>query len=115
MKQNQFEPFTKVLARDSNGSVWKAELYSHSYQNNDGIFHACIGHSWRYCIPYNEETKHLLGTTKEYKEPEIKEWEVKSSNGLFVEKFTSTELKHFIDGAVIINKDFTNFNITRIF
>ena len=112
MKQFEFKPFDKVLVRDSNNGPWRANFYSYLDNNND---HICIHGIWNHCIPYNEETKHLLGTTNEYKEPEIKEWEVKSSNGLFIEKFTSTELKQFIDTAVINNKDITNFNITRMF
>lgn len=51
----------------------------------------------------------------ELKPEEPKEWEVRSSNGSFVEKYTSSELKHFIETAVINNKDITNFTVTRIF
>lgn len=27
----------------------------------------CVGDLWMYCIPYNEETAHLLGTTDDWK------------------------------------------------
>lgn len=27
----------------------------------------CVGDLWMYCIPYNDSTKHLLGTTDEWK------------------------------------------------
>lgn len=30
-------------------------------------YFSCVGNMWRHCIPYNEETKHLLGTTDEWK------------------------------------------------
>lgn len=48
-------------------------------------------------------------------ESEPKEWEVRSNNGTYNDKFTSSELKHFIETAVINNKDITNFTVTRIF
>ena len=112
MKNNNFKPFDKVLVRDSNFRPWRATFYSHQSDENT---HTCTSGNWNYCIPYNEQTAHLLGTTNEYEPKEPKEWEVRSSNGLFVEKFTSTELKQFIDTTVINNKDITNFNITRIF
>jgi hypothetical protein len=51
----------------------------------------------------------------ELKPEDQKEWEVRSSNGSFVEKYTSSELENFIKTAVIRNKDITNFSITRIF
>ena len=112
MEKHQFKPFEQVLVRDSNVGPWRANFYSHLDNNND---HVCMHGIWNYCIPYNEETAHLLGTTKEYSEPEPKEWEVRSSNGLLVEKFTSSELENFIKTAVINNKDITNFTVTRVF
>jgi hypothetical protein len=32
--------------------------------------HVCVGHKWIQCIPYNEETAHLLGTTNSPTPPE---------------------------------------------
>ena len=112
MKQFEFKPFDKVLVRDNVTQEWSADFYSHTDANGN---HQCVSSNWNECIPYNEQTKHLIGTKMEYYPPKQKEWEVRSSNGLFIEKFTSTELKQFIDTAVINNKDITNFNITRIF
>ena len=114
MKKTELKPFDHVLTRDNNDDFWEINIFSH-IDKEAKYPYQCLDTGYEQCIPYNEETQHLLGTTNEYKEPEIKEWEVKSSNGLFVEKFTSTELKQFIDTAVINNKDITNFNITRIF
>lgn len=51
----------------------------------------------------------------DYIPEEPKEWEVRSLNGSFVKKYTSSELKHFIEIAVINNKDITNFTVTRVF
>lgn len=111
MKQ-QFKPFDQVLVRDSNSGLWRANFYSH---RDDIGNHVCMSGVWNYCIPYNEETARLIGTTEAYHPEEPKEWEVRSSNGLFVEKYTSSELQNFINIAVINNKDITNFTITRIF
>ena len=115
MKNYQFKPFERVLVKDKD-KPWRCALFSHItiYNGNTRYTTTCCNW-WNQCIPYNEQTAHLLGTTNEYEPEESKEWEVKSSNGLFIEKFTSTELKQFIDTAIINNKDITNFNITRIF
>ena len=115
MKNNNFKPFDKVLVRDYNEQPWKCGIFSDYINDEEKYKYRCVGTAYAQCIPYNEQTAHLLGTTNKYEPEESKEWEVRSSNGLFIEKFTSTELKQFIDTAVINNKDITNFNITRIF
>ena len=58
------KPFDKVLARDDCKSEWQCDIFSHiNYEL--GVFpYKCIGCSYRYCIPYNEETKHLVGTAE---------------------------------------------------
>lgn len=58
------KPFDKVLVRDSKSDNWRANLFS--YIGKDGYYH-CVYANWAYCIPYNEETAHLLGTTDEWK------------------------------------------------
>ena len=65
-KKCEFKPFDKVLGRNEKDDVWEAELFSHYKEESQYPFH-CIGFSRKYCIPYNEETKHLLGTTDEWK------------------------------------------------
>ncbi len=62
----EFKPFDKVLGRNEKGEVWEAELFSH-YKEESRYPFCCIGFSRKYCIPYNEETAHLLGTTDEWK------------------------------------------------
>lgn len=61
-----FKPFDKVIVRDTMDSIWKADFFSHMGESNR---FACTGGcSWRYCLPYNEKTAKLLGTTHNYKE-----------------------------------------------
>lgn len=62
----EFKPFDKVLGRNEKDDVWEAELFSHYKEESQYPFR-CIGFSRKYCIPYNEETAHLLGTTDEWK------------------------------------------------
>ena len=60
-KINQFEPFDKVLVREYEEDKWRASFFSH-YGKVNNLYYTTDS-SWKYCIPYNEETKHLLGTT----------------------------------------------------
>ena len=63
------KPFDKVLVRDDCESEWQCDLFSHI--NDEPIYepvlfhYKCTGCSYRYCIPYNDETKHLVGTIDE--------------------------------------------------
>ena len=58
------QPFDKVLVRDDSLECWEAQLFSHI--NNDVNFpYVCTNDSNRYCIPYNDDTKHLVGTAEE--------------------------------------------------
>ena len=58
------KPFDKVLAKDSNTSLWKIELFSHMIKSR--VFSCvCMHTNFMYCIPYNNDTKHLIGTTDE--------------------------------------------------
>ena len=66
MSEVKFEPFQKVLVRDENEDEWHADFFSHIY---DGIY-VCVGHPWKECLPYNDETAHLLGTTDSPTPPE---------------------------------------------
>ena len=67
---NTLQPFDKVLVRGQNGQNWRAELFSHV----DNVFRmVAVGSCyWTQCIPYNEDTKHLLGTTNDC--PEYFKW-----------------------------------------
>ena len=63
-KVDELKPFDKVLVRDSESDKWRANLFG--YIDKDKYYH-CVYANWAYCIPYNEETAHLLGTTDEWK------------------------------------------------
>lgn len=63
----QFKPFDKVLVRNNDGQAWRANYFSH-YKNAPDYFYVCINGIYHYCIPYNEHTAHLLGTTDPYTE-----------------------------------------------
>lgn len=65
-KKCEFKAFDKVLVRDSNDYKWKAGFFSHYSEGLNYPF-ICVGGSYGQCIPYNEDTKHLLGTTDEWK------------------------------------------------
>ena len=57
------KPFDKVLVKVTNPK-WKAALFSH-YDCDYMYPYICVGSAYKYCIPYNDETKHLVGTTDE--------------------------------------------------
>lgn len=62
------QPFDKVLTRDDHDREWLAMLFSHIRNIDTEFKYRCIGNicnSFRYCIPYNDGTKHLVGTSKE--------------------------------------------------
>lgn len=65
-KKCEFKAFDKVLVRDSNDYKWKAGFFSHYSEGLNYPF-ICVGGGYGQCIPYNEDTKHLLGTTDEWK------------------------------------------------
>ena len=80
LKKKKFDPktlkpFDKVLVRDSDGTAlvveqdetrWKCALYSHERGNESIPYkYATTDSPYVYCIPYNEDTKHLVGTTEE--------------------------------------------------
>lgn len=58
------QPFDKVLARDKY-CCWKCGLFSHFNDEASAYKCICAGSEYFYCIPYNEETKYLVGTSEE--------------------------------------------------
>ena len=56
------QPFDKVLVRESLNEEWYCNVFSH--RSSCGYAHV-DGCSYDYCIPYNDDTKHLVGTTEE--------------------------------------------------
>ena len=74
------KPFDKVLVKRYAG-VWVANLFSHYgkiiHPDNHNTYLEFITIStgiYRHCIPYNDDTKHLVGTTDEAPEY-YKYWE----------------------------------------
>ena len=68
-KNEKFDPktlkaFDRVLVRNYKTTKWRCEHFSHFDGNN---YNPCIASccSYTFCIPYNDDTKHLLGTTDE--------------------------------------------------
>lgn len=57
------QPFDKVLVRDSQRSIWFCKFFSHIMDSPEFREYATTGGLYRYCIPYNKDTKHLVGTT----------------------------------------------------
>lgn len=62
---NTLQPFDKVLVRDECYDRWKCEFYSHMHDDNGGYPYIVINEGYKHCIPYNDDTKHLVGTDKE--------------------------------------------------
>lgn len=55
-----------VIGIDGRGE-WRYDLFSHykpEYRNGNYV---CSARSYSTCLPYNEQTAHLLGTTEDYK------------------------------------------------
>ena len=59
------KPFDKVLVRDDYKERWLCRFFSHIEDGIHAYEYATIGSTFKYCIPYNDETKHLVGTTEE--------------------------------------------------
>lgn len=58
------KPFDKVLVKDfDETSYWTCNLFSH-YNKNKGFYY-CSSVPFDVCIPYNDNTKHLVGTIEE--------------------------------------------------
>ena len=61
---NTLQPFDRVLVRNFKIYKWKCEHFSYFNERNDYSY-ICSSGSYAYCVPYNDETKHLLGTEDE--------------------------------------------------
>ena len=58
------KPYDKVIVKDYSDDGWKVDFYSH--KDTSMTYHyRCIGETYRCCIPYNDDTKHLVGTAEE--------------------------------------------------
>ena len=59
------KPFDKVLARDGNLGNWKNLLFSYIIERETSYPYLCLNERYKYCIPYNDDTMHLVGTSEE--------------------------------------------------
>ena len=69
---NTLQPFDKVLVRDFLSDNWMADFFEKIDESNVNYNVACVTSHWIQCIPYNDETKHILGTTED--SPEYYKW-----------------------------------------
>ena len=59
------KPFDEVVVRNIESNTWRIEYFSHINERRKPYQFYCSGDNFAYCIPYNDETKHLVGTTEE--------------------------------------------------
>lgn len=64
-----FKKGDRVLVRDENEGSWAFETFD-SYEGGYEYPYGCERDGYRQCIPFNEKTWMLLGTTDAYKEEE---------------------------------------------
>lgn len=64
----KFKPKDWVLCKGSYSSIWTLCRFSHIEDNINPRYVSVGGNCWHQCIPYNEQTKHLLGTTDNWEE-----------------------------------------------
>ena len=56
------QPFDKILVRETNNDAWFCDLLSHINDNKCYTITFC---DFSQVVPYNEDTKHLVGTSDE--------------------------------------------------
>ena len=69
-KPYEFKKGEPVLVRD-NGCVWKIGVFTKmraDYFQYGAMTNGLDECGYHFCLPYNERTMHLLGTTEDYKE-----------------------------------------------
>lgn len=69
-KKPKFDPktlnaFDRVLVRDRCVERWRCGIFSHIINECVPFEYHCIGSVYVCCIPYNDDTKHLVGTIDE--------------------------------------------------
>ena len=69
-KQTKFDPktlqaFDRVLTRDTDTGYWDCDFFAFIKKDGAIFPYSCVNSAYVYCIPYNDDTKHLVGTTEE--------------------------------------------------
>ena len=59
------KPFDRVITRLSDDAIWTANIFSHIDRHGKYVTIGCIS-GYHHCIPYNEETAKLIGTTNNW-------------------------------------------------
>ena len=59
------KPFDRVITRVDDNAIWTANIFSHIDQYGEYNTIGCVG-GYPYCLPYNEETAKLIGTTNNW-------------------------------------------------
>lgn len=67
-----FQPFDRMLVRDEDDDIWRCDFFERLKKEGCSSPVAALVASWMFCIPYNDDTKHLLGTTDDA--PEYYRW-----------------------------------------
>lgn len=65
IKWMTLKPFDKVITRVDVNAIWTANIFSHVDQYGEYVTIGCVG-GYTYCLPYNEETAKLIGTTNNW-------------------------------------------------
>ena len=70
LNKPKFDPktlkaFDRVLIRNYTRNKWACNYFSHIKNETDEFKFTAIDCDYRFCIPYNDDTKHLVGTTDE--------------------------------------------------
>ena len=65
--KRQFKPFDKVVVRTSDEVTkhWHCSVFSHLNENSEWPYIMITGFCYKHCLPYNEMTAKLVGTTDE--------------------------------------------------
>lgn len=61
---NILKPFDRVIVRDDDHQAWVCTIFSHQGEDCGYPYETASG-PYVYCIPYNDDTKHLVGTKEE--------------------------------------------------
>ena len=59
------QPFDKVLVKYLKEDYWSCDLFSNITKDGKIYPYLCVSGVYKYCIPYNDDTKHLVATNKE--------------------------------------------------
>lgn len=61
----EFKPFDRVLARNASFHQWGARFFDRMFEGDYACTDSLV---YKQCIPYNEQTAHLLGTTDNFED-----------------------------------------------